>query len=141
MVNKFDSKSYKPWRPVARPVPKAQRQLQPQVLRAPPALPPKPNGSVYVYVYETPGGQSGTYQTISGSGSIPPNAQLVIGQSPPQNRTAVKYPYSNELVPTNGRVTPEVRIKERSKKVGKGYKLMAEVVSEDFILSFRKYWM
>uniref|UniRef100_H2Y773 Uncharacterized protein n=1 Tax=Ciona savignyi TaxID=51511 RepID=H2Y773_CIOSA len=110
------------WKPVSVPIPKGEK-LNLQTVHPPPTA-HKPGGKVYVYMYEAP--ENGS--TYSQGGKIPANGKIFL--SPPANGPPYKFPCSNEIGPTNGRKTPEVRLKERSKKNSKGYKVIADVTNK-----------
>ncbi|XP_076825401.1 uncharacterized protein LOC143470978 [Clavelina lepadiformis] len=115
-----NSASY--WKPVARPVPKSDLPLS-LVKGTAPAVGPKPGGKVFVYVYEAPGNNG---QAITKSGTLPPGAKVILSKAPvTTNGPAVSYPHSNELVEFSE--TPSERLQRRSKKSGKGYKVLADV--------------
>ena len=127
--SKFDSKSYKPWKSVVRPVPKPNAINSAFITRQPPPLPPKPGGKVFVYVYEAPkSSQIEPQINVAGSGTLPPDAQLVVNGLP---QGAIDVGHSqlmnlNEFEDNRNAIS---KLKSRAKKAGKGYKLLADVVS------------
>ncbi|XP_002131876.2 uncharacterized protein LOC100181543 [Ciona intestinalis] len=112
------------WRPVPAPTGKKDSNLL--FVRNPPMAPPKPNGKFYVYTYEQPtNGHSPL--TYSQARKFPPHTQFVVRQQQSTNGPSYNFPCANEVVETNGRQTPEVRLKERYKRNEKGYKVIADV--------------
>lgn len=93
------------WRPVKRPVAKSNSGTFIRQYRSkPPPVPPKPGRKVITYVYDTE-------PEYSQQDYIAPEAK----QRP---KSAV-----------NGPGTPRQRVRERSKRSSRGYKVLADVVS------------
>ena len=119
---RFESTLFKPWKPVAKPVTRPVVAVS----RAPPTV-PKPGGKALVYVYDNPKDAAAQQAMLAcGESSLPPNAQVIVTGVP--DRSFIPEENEIELLDVEDTSTMN-KLRNRAKKAGKGYKLLADVVS------------